>query len=172
MIVVEGFDMSGKSTLANILGAELGWPVLHTGGPTRDEADVVSCLLRSLQRMQKRCVQDRVTHVSESVYSMTEFPTKAALALDAIREIPPTVMMIYCRPAPEFLVRALADEHREKAWDTQDHMYRIRRDAATMIAFYDTVMAMVERRVDVIRYDRCDSLAATRIVRTAIERFK
>lgn len=171
MIIVEGFDMSGKTTLAGKISERLGWPVLHTGGPTRDEADVVACLVRSRQRMQRKCVQDRVTHVSESVYSMTEFPRKAALALDAIREIPPSVMFIYCKPPPPFLLRAMKDEHVAKAHDTNDLLDRIEREAAEMIAFYDTVVAMVARRVDVIYYNRCQEGDLERVMQLVEERF-
>jgi len=171
MIVIEGFDMSGKTTLAGRIADRLRWPVLHTGGPTTDEADVVSCLIRSRRRMEQKCVQDRITHISESVYSMTEFPAKAARALDAIREIPPTVMMIYCKPPPEFLMRALHEEHVAKAHDTCDILDRIKRDTAQMIAFYDTVMAMVSLRVEVIHYNRCLPGDMARIMNIVEERF-
>lgn len=171
MIVVEGFDASGKTTLATRIAERLRWPVLHTGGPTTDEADVLACLIRSRQRMQKKCVQDRITHVSESVYSMTEFPAKAARALDAIREIPSTVMVVYAKPPPEFLVEALLHEHRQQAWDTNDHLERVHRDARTMIAFYDTVMAMVELRVPVIRFDRSRPGETEKILKLVEERF-
>lgn len=38
MIVVEGIDGSGKTTLANALGEKLGWPVLHWANPGRTDA--------------------------------------------------------------------------------------------------------------------------------------
>lgn len=171
MIIVEGFDCSGKSTLANRIAGRLGWPVLHTGGPTRDEADVVSCLVRSRTRWQKRVVQDRITHISESVYSHLEFPAKAARALDAIREIPPTVLVVYCKPPPEYLLDALAHEHRQQAWDTNDHLERVRRDARSMIAFYDTVMMMVRLRCPVHVYDRSREPSAESIMKIIEERF-
>jgi len=171
MIVVEGFDASGKSTLAKRIADLLGWPVLHTGGPTTDEADVVACLHRSRQRMQKHVVQDRITHVSESVYSHLEFPAKAARALDAIREIPPTVMVIYAKPPPEFLIDALMHEHRQQAWDTNDHLERVHRDSRSMIAFYDTVMAMVALRTSVVRFDRSVPGETEKILKLVEERF-
>ena len=171
MIVVEGFDASGKSTLAKKSADRLGWPVLHTGGPTTDEADVIACLHRSKMRWQKKVVQDRITHISESVYSMTEFPAKAARALDAICEIPPTAFVIYCKPPPEFLMRALREDHKAKSWDTDDHMDRVERDAAQMIAFYDTVMAMVSLRCQVHIYDRTVDQGAVNIITAIEERF-
>lgn len=171
MIIVEGFDASGKSTLAKKIADMLGWPILHTGGPTSDEADVVSCLIRSQLRWGKKVVQDRVTHVSESVYSHLEFPAKAARALDAIREISPHVFVVYCRPPPEFLLNALFEEHRQQVWDTDDHLERVRRDARSMIAFYDTVMAMVALRCHVHAYDRSREPGAESILKLVEERF-
>lgn len=172
MIIVEGFDASGKSTLAKRIGDVLGWPVLHTGGPTTDEADVVSCLHRSMQRAQKKVVQDRITHISESVYSMTANPGKAALALNAIREIPTTVTLIYCRPPTDVMVSALEREHIRKGYDTPKHMAMITRDAATMIAFYDTVMAMASHRIKPIMiHNRCDPLSEQRIVNHITQRY-
>lgn len=171
MIVIEGFDASGKSTLANRIGELLKWPVLHTGGPTRDEADVIHCLHRSRQRMQKKVVQDRITHISESVYSMTEFPAKAALAINAIREIPTHITLIYCRPPPEFLLAALTTEHAQKAWDTGDHMERVERDAKTMIAFYDTIMHVVGLRVNVVNYNRTLPSDTARIMKMIEEHY-
>ena len=122
-------------------------------------------------RWQKKVVQDRITHISESVYSMTEFPAKAARALDAVKEIPPTVFLVYCKPSPEFLLKALRDEHTSKAWDTDDHMDRVIRGAAQMIAFYDTVMAMVSLRCQVHVYDRTVDQGAADIITAIEERF-
>lgn len=172
MIIVEGFDTSGKSTLALKIAGRLGWPVLHTGGPTTDEADVVRCLVRSESRMRQQCVQDRVTHISESVYSMTAFPYKAALALSAIKNIPPHVMVIYCRPPTEFLLEALQSEHNDKEWDTDAHMARVVHHAPQMIAFYDTVMAMVGHRVTITRFDRSQAGSTERILDLVRERYK
>lgn len=171
MIVVEGFDASGKSTLAKRIADLLDWPILHTGGPTTDEVDVMTCLHRSEQRMRMRVVQDRITHISESVYSHLEFPAKAARALDAIREIPSTTFVVYCKPPPEFLIDALTHEHEQHAWDTGDHLERLHRDARSMIAFYDTVMAMVRLRCPVYIYDRSCEPDAGSILKIIEERF-
>lgn len=159
MIVVEGFDGSGKSTLAEKISEVWGWPVLHTGGPTKDVPDVKRCLDRSLIRLRSRCVQDRTTYVSEAVYSSLSHPAKAAVALAAIPDMARAtstnnVILIYCRPPTGFLINALA-EHQDKEHDPDGHMDRVRREAPWLIGFYDTVIEMVSRqRVTVLRYDR------------------
>lgn len=171
MIIVEGFDGSGKSTLANRIGELLGWEVLHTGGPTKDETDVISCLLRSRQRMRQHCVQDRITHISESAYSMLTHPNKAARALDNLRDIHPQMTVIYCRPATEFLVQELS-AHVRKEWDNDEHMSTVVANARQIIAAYDTIMAVVSLRVDVLHYNRQLPGDVTRILNIVERRFK
>lgn len=171
MIIVEGFDGSGKSTLANRIGVMLGWEVLHTGGPTKDETDVISCLLRSRQRMRARCVQDRITHISESAYSLLTYPNKAARALDNLRDIHPQMTVIYCRPPTEFLVQELS-AHVRKEWDNDEHMSSVVANARQIIATYDTIMAVVALRVDILMYDRTAIGDGERILRIIERRFK
>lgn len=154
MIIVEGFDGSGKSTLARRIGERLGWEVLHTGGPTTDETDVLPCLLRSRQRMKQRVVQDRITHVSESAYSMLTHPNKAARALDNLRDIGPQVLVVYCRPPTEFLIQELS-AHVRKEWDNDDHMTMVVGNARQIIAAYDTIMSVVALRNHVHHHNRC-----------------
>lgn len=171
MIIVEGFDGSGKSTLATKIGKLLGWEVLHTGGPTKDEADVISCLLRSRQRMRARCVQDRITHISESAYSLLTHPNKAARALDNLRDIHPQMTVIYCRPATEFLVQELS-AHVRKEWDSDDHMSTVVANARQIIAAYDTIMSIVGLRVSILAYDRTVPEDSDRILKIVERRFR
>lgn len=154
MIVVEGFDGAGKSTLAEAIGAKLGWPVLHTGGPTKDAADVILCLDRSKQRLRQRCVQDRITHISESVYSMLTHPAKAARALDRLREVEMAWVVVYCRPPDAALIEALA-RHTAKEWDTKEHLATIASSVEQLIRIYDAVMEVAAiHTARMIRYDR------------------
>jgi adenylate kinase family enzyme len=156
VIIVEGFDCSGKSTLALKIALALKIPVLHPGGPTRDESDVVACLLRSLSRMKQRCVQDRVTHISESVYSMLPRPKHAVLALNSIREVAHAELIIYCRPPTEFLLQALVGNHKVKEHDDIEKLGMAMQEAPTLIRLYDTVMHLVAMYAGcrVITYDR------------------
>jgi adenylate kinase family enzyme len=171
MIIVEGFDGSGKTTLATRIGELLSWEVLHTGGPTRDEADVISCLLRSRQRMRHRCVQDRITHISESCYSLLSHPDKAARALDNLRDIHPQMTVIYCRPSTDFLVQEMS-AHVRKEWDSDDHMSMVVANARQIIATYDAIMAVVALRVDILRYDRTVPDDSDRILKIVERRFR
>lgn len=164
MIIVEGFDTSGKSTLAAAIGKAISWPVVHTGGPTKDDADVTVCLHRSFQRMYEKVIQDRVTHISEACYSMLVHPSKAALALNAIpKDINSPTLVIYCRPADQVMINAL-DGHVFKAHDNVKHMTFLRDNAEEIISIYDAVMALVALKNNVIRYDRTRMNETQRII--------
>lgn len=173
MIVVEGFDCSGKSTLAARIGAELGWPVLHPGGPTNDEQDVYNCLLRSLSRMRQRCVQDRITHISESVYSMLRYPQKAAIALCAMREVAHAELVVYCRPPTEMLLDSLRD-HAVKEHDDPEKLAKTLEDAPTLIRLYDTVMHLAVHYcgVRVLKHDRAILESEEHILSIVRRKFK
>lgn len=172
MIIVEGFDASGKTTLANEIGRAMGWQVLHTGGPTRDEDDVYACLFRSCQRMRMKCVQDRITHISESVYSLLHKPTKAAIAIDALGDIRAPTMVIYCRPPDEVLLKGVLEDHRREAHDTDEHMARVLETAPALIRAYDTIMEIVALRNKIVRYDRTVQGDMQRVVEMATRWFQ
>lgn len=171
MIVVEGFDASGKSVLAKKLALRLQWNLYHTGGPTKDEIDVMHCLRRSYNRMYEQCVQDRVTHVSESVYSMLSAPEKAAPAIDRLRELC-IAKVIYCRPPTEFLLEAVKNDHLAKEHDTPRHLDMVLSKSRELIAIYDTIMAVVNLYSPVHTYDRTIEGADTELIEQIYGRYK
>lgn len=172
MIIVEGFDCSGKSTLAAKLGETLGWPVLHPGGPTSSAEEVINCLIRSLNRMKQRCVQDRVTHISEAVYSMLTNPRKSALAINSVREVACAELIIYCRPATEIILEKLRD-HRLKEHDDILKLDRVLEDAPTLIRLYDTVMHLVGAYAGVrlLKHDWADPNSESHIIEIVRRKF-
>lgn len=172
MIIVEGFDASGKSTLAKKIADKLGWPVLHTGGPTKNYDDVVSCLARSRKRMAMYVVQDRITHVSEAVYSMLTQPKQSAVAIRCLHEIHDGVTMIYCRPPTAFLLEALKNQHIAKGYDSPNHLAHVLENARQLIAIYDTVMEIVGVRTGIYQYDRSIDGTDEQIINTVVRRHR
>lgn len=170
MIIVEGFDASGKSTLATEIGKAKKWPVVHTGGPTRDAQDVICCLHRSRMRMTQLCVQDRITHISEAAYSALRFPKKAAWAFAALPEIGPPVCVVYCRPPTKTMIDALVSGHTIKEYDTDEHITHVIKHAEQIIMLYDTIMEIVAQRNRVVVHDRTHGYHATQsAIKTAVE---
>lgn len=152
MIVVEGYDGTGKSTVAEKIGLRLDAPVHHAGGPPRDEADVMGCAARSLWRMNAWCVQDRVTQVSHSVYAMLRRPRESAIALARIGDLRAARLLVYCRPSRGTIL-ANVERHKAKCHDTDAHVSFVRAHADALICVYDTVIELARPYVPIATYD-------------------
>lgn len=152
MIIVEGYDCSGKSTLVEKLGRWTGFTTPHAGGPPKDLNHTRRCLARCAARMTRPMVQDRVTQISESVYGMLERPAMSALSLSRIGDLRLARLMVYCRPARTTIYDKL-EHHVRKDHDTQQLMLRVLANAETLIGVYDTVMCMARDYCDVFVYD-------------------
>lgn len=66
MIIIEGADGVGKSTLANRLSEKLGWPIHHMGVPDPD-FDYMGGYLEKIVEYGPRCILDRF-HLGAFVY--------------------------------------------------------------------------------------------------------
>lgn len=154
MIVVEGYDCSGKSTLVGKLDAwtDNFYAIKHSGGPPTDLNHVRRCLARCLHRMSYHVIQDRVTQVSESVYGIIVRPAMSALALSRIGDLRHARLLIYCRPDRATILDTLG-RHKAKAHDTPEHIEHVLAHATTMINIYDTIIEMARQHVDVFKYD-------------------
>lgn len=155
MIIIEGFDCSGKSSLAARISERKGWPVVHTGGPTKDVFEVAACLARTRDRMKQQVIQDRCTHVSEAAYSMLRYPRQAALALNHFSDIAYPICFVYCRPPTDFLIEEYRRRHVAKEYDTTEFSAFVLENARSIIAIYDTLIHMIRmKHCAVINYDR------------------
>lgn len=152
MIIVEGYDGSGKTTAAEKLAERFSLTLFHAGGPPNTTLDVMSCMARAQARMAQKVVQDRVTHVSESVYGMLCRPRHCALALSRIPDLRFARVLLYCRPPDEQILENLVD-HRMKGHDDPDHVAFVKAKARDLIRVYDTVIEMARQHVCVLVYD-------------------
>lgn len=143
MIVIEGMDGSGKSTLAAALSEWLGWPVLHPGGPPKTLSDTKRSVEMCIDRMGQRCIQDRVTMLSEVAYgTFAGRNDHAGLALlSTLAVAKRAAIVIYCRPPAEFVTAKLCEQHVVKDHDTPEHLEMVLANAARILAVYDTLYA-------------------------------
>ena len=84
IIVLEGPDGAGKSTLGRTLSAFLGVPLLHTGGPP-ETAEAFRDKMRSLEsfiEVYKSLIIDRLPPISEHVYGEEKILTSQFLETD------------------------------------------------------------------------------------------
>lgn len=136
MIVVEGPDNSGKSRF----GRSLGLTYYSAGPAPSDAAELLRCLTEQRNRASLACVQDRLTCISQQVYS--DAPESSLLNGDLLQLVEvPKVVIVYCRPP----TRTLMDlsTHVVKSYDTEENMEKIARNQHLYIDRYDRIMGRI-----------------------------
>ena len=66
MIIIEGPDGAGKSTLAKKLSKKLDKKVLHTGGPSSTLEELIGRV--KIIEANPDCIVDRFPYLSEIIY--------------------------------------------------------------------------------------------------------
>ena len=145
MIVVEGADNSGKTTMAKALGL----PYFSVGPAPKTVGELIDCLRDQEDRARTVCVQDRLTCISQQVYS--DHP-EASLLQERLKIILtyPGIVLVYCRP-PERRLMDLST-HKVQSYDTEEHMKKIADHQHQYIERYDAIMAAVPH----VLYDYTD----------------
>jgi phosphoribosyl-ATP pyrophosphohydrolase len=136
MIVVEGADNSGKSTL----GKAISLPYYSAGPAPRSAEELMKCLDEQRARASSPCVQDRLTCISQQVYSDAPESMFLQKTLEDLVEVP-FVIVVYCRP-PERTLMDLST-HKVKSYDTEENMEKIARYQHEYIKKYDSLMAKI-----------------------------
>lgn len=140
MIILEGMDNSGKSTLAK----QFGLDILHPGPAPRTKYEELSCLQTQLENARKPIVQDRVTCISSQVYGRNP---DFVLLNDYLKQMvnTPHCIVIYCRPPIETILNF--GTHKAKAHDNPEHLSRIQHDGLELISKYDRLMKTIPHLV-------------------------
>lgn len=140
MIIFEGPDNSGKSTIASYIAHELGIPLHHFGKPPKNEIELKNRIDFMFEN-KDFLIFDRVPLISEQIYSILREKNLMSVIDEAnayyvrLREINPII--IYCRPAVEVMVETL---HEAKTYDSKDHMLAVENKFLDLIDRYDQVM--------------------------------
>lgn len=133
IIVVEGPDNSGKSTLAQELSRKLGWQVLHSGGPCESKQDYMERIVKIYN--SHRVIWDRHPAVSEYIYGPVLRGVYNYIPLNAF---PRESLVIYCRPPDEVLLDFRT--HRKNHRISDEHDQQVEARARDIIKVYDDVM--------------------------------
>lgn len=142
MIILEGFDNSGKSTLAKRFGLE----VIHPGPAPKTKSEELGCLMSQHSYSSKPIVHDRVTCISSQVYQGKVGDVRYMAWLKAMLSTP-HCLLIYCRPPMETIIDMR--QHEAKKYDTPEHLDKIARGASHFVEQYDALMSLVPH----YRYD-------------------
>ena len=140
MIIVEGPDGGGKSTLVNRLSQEFQVPVHHSGGPPKSEGDIISRHSHMLEN--PRLIFDRAPAISDPIYGAILVRGSSLDAGDLLDLLALHPLVIYCRPPIEHLLK-VQDGHEVKAHETQEHVSGVMCHQPEIIVAYDRLMVLV-----------------------------
>lgn len=147
MIILEGPDNSGKSTLAHLLSKELSMAVIHPGSAPGNKAEELKMILSQLSLMDAPVIHDRVTFISNMVYNIFRGENTGTNYGRYCREIRPPSKIIFCRP--EYSDLLSMDNHVIKDYDTRSHIDMINKNAIQIVTAYDYIMQFIPH----IKYD-------------------
>lgn len=154
MIIVEGPDNSGKSTLIQWLKDNLQVKELKHGrhGPPTGPKDIVerteTILKKALSYPHKATITDRFSLIGESIYGpvlrgkdlWTEVPQDKIRLQKVLITLDP--FFIYCRP--ERSVITDMKKHQVKDYDTEEHVLNVTKNQELIIDAYDNYFAMFQ----------------------------
>lgn len=158
MIILEGPDGTGKTTLAERLAKEFNRRVQHSGGPPKDQSDIFARQERAMQFALHNApvVMDRVPAISERIYGPIirgKDPFQGSDYLPKLMQAMP-LPLIYCRPPLEVIRENMAATHSKKEHETEEHFAGVMKRWETVIEAYDELIDEMQAGwVEVIRYD-------------------
>ena len=132
-IILEGFDNSGKSTLA----ASFGLRVVHPGPRPETPGEEAMCLDYQLETCGSNRVMDRVTSISTPCYT-GNFASLYTRYLDAMLSQPHCVL-VYCRP-PIDIIKDFS-HHSAKSYDDEAKIKWLHDNTEVIVDRYDLYMA-------------------------------
>ena len=153
MIIAEGPDGAGKSTLVERLEKDLGRRVIHSGGPPANIAEWRSKIALVVANQRSPVIFDRVPHISEQVYNQL-YPERPAFdppyfltnELIALRPV-----VVYCR-LPSVTAMMNSMEFKLKAHKPQDHIDRVLANYPRLVETYDHLIAELQPHLTLFRY--------------------
>lgn len=157
IVILEGADNSGKSTLAKRLSKDLGIDAVHPGGPPKNIIEVIArCEEQSAVfglSTEVDVIFDRVTCISDLIY-------RGRPEYDRIFEIfhrqlktAKNVIIVYCRPSDERLKNF--DDHIQQPHEDAAVVQHAKDNVDRIISEYDNLFMMFaeNKHIDVVKYD-------------------
>lgn len=140
MIVLEGMDNSGKSTLAK----KLGFQTIHPGPAPKSFDEETNFMDNQLGLASHHLVMDRITCISQQVYQDKLFDKRYIEYLKRMQEVN-NFAIIYCRPPDSVILNFKT--HQPKKYDTKDSLKKIEDNAIKYLGSYDKLMATINHIV-------------------------
>lgn len=151
MIVVEGMDNTGKTTLIEMLAKALNLYSVKVASRPKETSDVFQCLSLLANwdlQCKNRLIADRLQVISEYIYGPICRNTNIVgdeVFRGFLESLPGYKMtIIWCRPKNEIIKSSLG--HR-------DQMAGVSEQADKLIARYDEVMWDIQIRIPLLQWD-------------------
>lgn len=150
MIILEGPDNSGKSTLARELANLTRYLVIHPGGAPIDAAHEIQCMEEQFKQSGLNVIHDRVTCISQPVYNTMR--NTSGPSIGTCKHIFKLLnhrhnLIIYCRPPNEIVLSM--QNHVVKSHDSPEHIKLVEANQEKLVASYDLLFSLVPH----IKYD-------------------
>ncbi len=136
MIILEGMDGTGKSTLAK----RMILPVLHPGAPPKTVALEKLFFMDQQNKAELPIIYDRVTCISQQVYRKRMFDKYYIDPLNRLIQSA-RVVVVYCRPPDEVVLNI--DNHTVSEHDTPEMLQLVKDNAALFLESYDKLMEKI-----------------------------
>lgn len=152
MIILEGMDNTGKTTLMSSLCGEYGFDGVHSPGH-RDYDTVISWVVEAFNRDRGiPVVYDRFPLISEAVYGpalrdrniFNESPLGLKLQERFRTEVKP--LIVFCNPSEEVIEK----------WNDRDQMAGVIANSKKLTALYVDLMESLKLHYSVISYNYCN----------------
>ncbi len=158
MIILEGADRSGKTTLGKKLSEKLGLRYVHPGGRPKTENERLYNLSEQFLCAHIRhnpMIYDRVTCISDPIYRKDLMNPLAKVFRDAMMNIPYT-FLIYCRPPDAELAKILDTKVTEH--DTEEHLLSVKENWKSIVDDYDSTLLDLSHAVYDFTTDQIEPL--------------
>lgn len=151
MIIVEGPDNSGKSTLVTTLVKDLNIRLLQSkySGPPKTAKEnyhkTRDIIVKALEYPGPNTITDRLSLIGESIYGpicrgqdlWIPYFDKKMKMYSILKTINP--FWIYCRPPKEVVLNM--SSHQLKSYDTPEHLDEVSRNKSLILKAYDNYFA-------------------------------
>ena len=147
IIILEGPDNAGKSTLAQKLSKDLKLEVVHPGGTKKNILDIITQCQNQAQvfgfSTELDFIFDRATCISNLIYRNEPEYDRVYGIYQGQLKTAKNVVIIYCRPSDERLRNF--DDHVTKDHEDESIVQHAKDNVDRIIDEYDNLMAAFAR---------------------------